>query len=108
MSGEQLHVDTDRLRAAAQFQRQQALRSSELACRVRGAATVGDAFGRIGKSNGMEASYLDWVASEGAALDELTRMCNDLAEGLEHSAEQYDGVENHTADWMTSARGKLG
>ncbi|GAA2672221.1 type VII secretion target [Actinoplanes palleronii] len=107
MSGEQLHVETEALRAARRFQSQQALVVAELAGRVRGAATVGGAFGKLGQSNGMEASYVAWVDSEATSLTDLARMLNDIGDGLEHSADQYDGVDTSTADWMTSAQEKL-
>ncbi|KUL40629.1 type VII secretion target [Actinoplanes awajinensis] len=105
MSGEPLHVETDRLRASRDLQTRMADLASELACGVRGAATAGDAFGKLGGD--AEASYRAWVEKEATGLEELTRMLSDVAAGLEFCAEQYDGVDTYNAEEMTGLQGRL-
>jgi hypothetical protein len=98
-----VHVQADRLRASRTFQQEQAAKVSEIACRVRTTATVGNAFGKIGHLVGLESSYLGWVDGEAGSMEELTRMLTDLADGLAFTADDYDGVDNFVAERVTRA-----
>jgi len=95
---DQVHVQAERLRRSRDFQREQANTVSEIACRVRTTATVGNAFGKIGAMAGLESSYLSWVDGEASSMEELTRMLTDLSDGLAFTADDYDGVDHAAAD----------
>ena len=94
---DRLHVQAERLRASRGFQREQAATVSEIACRVRSAATAGNAFGKVGQLAGLESSYLSWVDGEATELTELTRMLTDLSDALAFTADDYDGVDSSAA-----------
>ncbi|MFC7275853.1 type VII secretion target [Paractinoplanes rhizophilus] len=93
-----VHVQAERVRRSRDFQREQAAKVSEIACRVRTTATVGNAFGKVGAMAGLESSYLSWVEGEASSLEELTRMLTDLSDGLAFTADDYDGVDQSAAE----------
>ena len=100
-----MNVESDSLRQSSRFQLEQAARAAEIADQVRTAATVGNAFGKIGQIAGLEASYLQWVEGESVALAELTRMLSDLAEGLADAAAAHDGTDQAGADRLYGTYG---
>ncbi|WP_433306752.1 type VII secretion target [Actinoplanes sp. CA-030573] len=98
---DELHVQAERLRQSRAFQQEQAAKVSELACQVRTAATVGNAFGKVGQMAGLESSYLTWVDGEASSMEELTRMLTDLGDALSFTADDYDGVDSVAAERVT-------